>query len=84
MAVEPADQEKEDFARAPVPADARMSWPRIVNVTFGIAGALASTDPVLVATSAFVAGLISFCVYVALAAMTGGRYHAAPAAHARI
>jgi purine-cytosine permease-like protein len=41
--------------------------------------ALASSDPVLVATSAFLAGLISFCVHVALAALTRGRYYAAPA-----
>ena len=35
-----AEQDTEDFARTPVPPAARMAWPRIVNVTLGIAGAM--------------------------------------------
>lgn len=44
--------------------------------------ALASTNPMLVATSAFFAGAISFCVHIALAAMTRGRYYVASTAAA--
>jgi purine-cytosine permease-like protein len=33
-------QNTEDFALSPVPNTARMAWPRVVNVTLGIAGAM--------------------------------------------
>ncbi len=40
MAAPSAQQDTEDYSLSPVPAAARMSWPRILNVTVGIAGAM--------------------------------------------
>jgi purine-cytosine permease-like protein len=35
-----ASDAREDYALTPVPADARLAWPSILNVTIGIAGAM--------------------------------------------
>ena len=70
---------------APAPIEYRQQHLRSWNpvgpialVTGAVIGgylALAGPTPVLVATSAFIAGLISFCVHVGLAVLTRGRYY---------